>query len=466
MESVSSPAGFSPETPLPEGVTAELESLRGRLAERDAELAREREGRRNDAIKMQALTLELAHYRRIHFGRKSEALSPDQRLLFDEAWSTDTAAIEAELETLAPATRKPRARPGRQPLPEHLPRIEHRHEPESCTCGTCGAGLVKIGEDISEQLDVEPSNFFVHRHIRPQYACRACETVTAAPIPACVIDGGVAAPGLLAWVLVSKFVDHQPLYRIEKIAAREQVPLARSTLSEWVGRCGFALQPLADRLAEMLRHRPMLHADETPVKQLAPGYGKTRHAYLWAYRSNSLDPDPPIIVFDYQPGRSGQYARDFLDGWRGHLMVDDYGGYKKMMGDGIIELACLVHLRRRFAALYDANGSPAAQEALRRIAELYEVETLGRGLDPGERLALRQREAKPRLEALHAWLQETRLTAPNGGALAAAIDHMLGRWTVCVRPHHVVFEGRSRHTCTYVECETTVCGNATPGCAA
>jgi transposase len=154
------------------------------------------------------------------------------------------AAILAELEPQDDALdgaapkrkRNKRNGAGRQPLPVELPRIEHRHEPASCECGACGKGMVLIGEDISEQLDVEPARFFVHRHIRPQYACRACERVTAAPIPPAIIDGGMAAPGLLAWVAVSKYTDHLPLYRIEQIGARQGVPLARSTLAEWIGK--------------------------------------------------------------------------------------------------------------------------------------------------------------------------------------------------------------------------------------
>jgi len=279
--------------------------------------------------KIAALTHELAYYKRIRFSHKSEALAPLQRDVFEETWNTDMSAIEAEVEQLqdnSPSdtvTRPKRPRAGRQPLPEHLPRIEHRHEPESCTCGKCGKDLVKIGEDVTEQLDVEPAKFFVHRHIRPQYACRACETITAAPIPPAVIDGGMAAIGLLTWVMISKFLDHLPLYRLEQIAARNGVILSRSTLADWVGRIGVALLPLADRLTWHLLQRDSLHADETPVPQLDPGNGKTKKAYLWAYRSNDLQPGPKIIVFDYQAGRSGRHAQQFLQDWHGHLMVDD-----------------------------------------------------------------------------------------------------------------------------------------------
>lgn len=224
-------------------------------------------------LKIQALTLELAHHRRIRFGNKSEAFSPEQRELFQETWDTDLGAIEAEVDAQSEAltaNRPKRARAGRQPLPEHLPRVEYRHEPDSCTCDACGKDLVKIGEDISEQLDVEPARFFVRRHIRPQYACRGCETVSAAAIPPAVIDGGMAAVGLYVWVIIGKYVDHLPLYRLEQIAARDGVILSRSTLAEWVGRIGVALQPLADRLAALLRERTVLHADETPWPSSTP----------------------------------------------------------------------------------------------------------------------------------------------------------------------------------------------------
>ncbi len=159
----------------------------------------------------------------------------------------------------------------RQPLPDHLPRIEHRHEPESCTCGHCGNDLVKIGEDVTEQLDVEPAKFFVHRHIRPQYACRSCETITAAPIPPAVIDGGMAAVGLLAWVMIGKYQDHLPLYRLEQIAARDHVILPRSTLADWVGRVGVALQPLVERLTWHLLQGNTLHADESVPRRRTGG---------------------------------------------------------------------------------------------------------------------------------------------------------------------------------------------------
>lgn len=391
--------------------------------------------------KIQALVLELAHLRRMRYGAKSEILDVEARDLFQETLASDIAAAKLELErrqaeTAPPATatpKAPRERAGRQALPDHLPRIEHRHAPESCTCGQCGRELVKIGEDVSEQLDVEPARFFVHRHLRPQYACRACETVTAAPIPPAVIDGGLAAVGLLAWVIVGKYLDHLPLYRLEGIAARSGVTLARSTLAEWVGRLGVALNPLAQRLADLLRQRAVLHADETPVRQLDPGSGKTHRAYLWAYRSNALDTGPPIVVFDYRTSRSGEHARNFLNGWQGSLMVDDFGGYKALFNAGVVELGCMAHARRKFFELSHAQPNAIAQAALVRIAALYQIERRGQAMSIAERTALRSREAMPLLESLHAWLKATRVTVAHGGGTAKAIDYSLKRWPALCR---------------------------------
>jgi transposase len=401
-------------------VQALFEQQQAKLAQRDAVLAEK-------DFKITALTHELAYYKRVRFGKASEALVGEQRLLFEETVDTDLAAIDEELQAQAPVNRQ-RKRAGRQPLPAHLERIEHRHEPESCLCGQCGADLVKIGEDVSEQLDVEPARFFVHRHIRPQYACRPCETVTAAPVPPAVIDGGMAAVGLLAWIAVCKYLDHLPLYRIEQIAARDGVPLARSTLGEWIGRIGVALQPLADRLAELLRQRSCLHADETPVRQLDPGSGKTKHAYLWAYRSNGLDDGPGIVVFDYQTSRAGAHARAFLQQWRGHLMVDDYVGYKALFTAGPTELACLAHIRRKFFDVHAASGSPVAEEALRRIGQLYAIEQQAAGMTAPQRAALREQHAMPVLADLHGWLVVTQRSVAAGSGTAKAIEHALKRW--------------------------------------
>lgn len=387
---------------------------------------------KNAQLKIQALALELAHHKRVKFGVKNESLSPQQRELFAEDWHADNGELESAVDALQPTIRAARRKAGRQPLPEHLPRIEHRHAPARCDCETCGQQLTLVREEITEQLDVEPARFFVHRHIRPQLACRTCETIVAEPAPASIIDGGMASAGLLRWVLVNKFLDHLPLYRIEQIAARSNVTLARSTLADWVGCCGFALHPLAQRLAELLRERNCLHADETPVQQLVPGNGKTKRAYIWVYRTNDYDDGPPIAVFDYQVNRSGEHAHDFLRDWRGHLMVDDYAGYKALFAKGITELGCIAHARRKFFELFSANQNPTAAEALRRIAELYEIEATAREFNVEQRQHARI-AAKEKLADYKRWLDETRLRVADGSALAKAIDYSLKRWPAYTR---------------------------------
>ncbi len=238
--------------------------------------------------------------------------------------------------------------------------------------------------------------------------------------------------------MTSKYLDHLPLYRLEQIAGRSGVNLSRSTLADWVGQVGVALQPLTDRLIWHLLQGDTLHADETPMPQLDPGKGKTKKAYLWAYRSNDLQPGHRIIVFDYQGNRSGQHARNFLDGWRGHLMVDDYNGYKALFaGDGnksgCLELACLAHVRRKFFDLYQANQSSMAYAALEQIADLYEIESQAKNLGIEQRQIVRQDKAKPLLEDLHTWLQDTLAKTAPGGASAKALSYALKRWPALIR---------------------------------
>ena len=223
------------------------------------------------------------------------------------------------------------------------------------------------------------------------------------------------------------------MYRLEQIAARQEVVLSRSTLAEWVGRTGVALQPLADRLVELLHKRPVIHADETPVAQLDPGKGKTKKAYLWAYRSCDLGTGPPIVVFDYQTGRGGNHVKTFLGEWKGSLMVDDYSAYKALFEGEIVELACWAHARRKFFDLHAANQSTMAAEALGRIAELYRIEQEGKDLTPDARFTLRQKKALPKLKALRDWLIAVRLTTPDNSGAARAIDYSLKRWEALER---------------------------------
>jgi transposase len=407
-----------------------------RITVLEKELRIKEEEIRNNKIKIDALSYELAWHKRIQFDKKSEAFTGQQRDLFDETEATDIAAIEAELEALTttPAAPKPRAKPtGRKPLPADLPRVDVRHEPDSCDCGQCGKTLGLVREDITEQLDVEPAKFSVIRHIRPQYACRACETITAAPISPAIIDGGMATARVYAWVMVQKYVDHLPLYRIEGIALRSGIQLSRSTLANWAGKIGVALQPLADRLVTLLKEENTLHADETPVAQLDPGQGKTKRAYLWAYRSNDLASNKKIVIFDYQPSRAAHHAKTFLGNWQGHLMVDDYAGYKALFKQGITELACLAHIRRKFFDLHAANANPVAALALERIRALYDIEREAKDCSVEERQRLRQEKSLPLCEEMEKWFIKIRLTTADGCALARALDYAIKRWAAVMR---------------------------------
>src|SRR5690606_15065475 len=219
------------------------------------------------------LTFEIAMLRRFRFGKRGEQLPPGvQGSLLEEAVDEDLVEIEAQLAALTPKVDAPEAKgtPKRAALPAELPRIEIRHEPHGANC-TCGCALKFVRDEVSEKLDYTPGTFTVERHVRPILACPQCETLTQAPMPAYVIDKGLATPGRMAHVLVAKYADHLPLHRQEGIFARAGLKLARSTLAEWVGACGFALQPLVAALRdEILAHR-VLHADETPVQVATPG---------------------------------------------------------------------------------------------------------------------------------------------------------------------------------------------------
>lgn len=403
------------------------------LAERDAEIAQQRTelAERDRTIvyktaKIDALTLELARLKRVQFAARSEQMNPEQRALFEEALAADLAVVEAELEALREpaADRTPRSVAKRRALPPELPRIETRHEPASCTCGDCGAALIHIGDQVSEKLDVKPLEFFVRREVYPQYACRACEKIVAEPVAPAVIDRGIAAPGLLAQVVIAKYTDHLPLYRQEAIYARSGVELGRTTLAEWIAAVGVALVPLVAALRTDLLTRPVLHADETPVAQLDPGAGKTKRAYLFAYRSAD---DAPIVVFDYGTSRSGEHVREFLGEWRGALMVDDYGGYKALWSRGVTELGCWAHARRKFFDLYAAGKSELSAEVIRRIAALYRVEAQAQQLDTESRHAYRQAHARPLVDAFFEWLTAIRPKVSNGSGTAGAIDYTLKR---------------------------------------
>ena len=419
-------------------VTELMTSMLAQLAAKDEYIAkREREIKFKDA-KIERITFELARLKAWKFGAKTEAMNAEQRQLFEDTVAEDQAGLEAQLQALqgqseadkpkGEAQRKPR----REKLPEHLRRVEHHHEPENTTCA-CGQAMVRIGEDVSERLDVVPAEFFVHRHVRGKWACKCCQQLVQEPVDPQIIDKGVPTAGLLAHTLVARFVDHLPYYRQEQINARSGVHTPRSTLAAWAGAAGASLMPLYEAHREFVLSAKVLHADETPVRMLDPGAGKTAKAYVWAYARGEHD-ETPGVIYNFCRGRGSKYPADFLARWLGTLTCDDYGGYDIVFRrEGCIEAGCLAHARRKFDELAKANASPVAQQAIVRIARIYRVESEARKMTPEARLAHRQQHAEPLWNELHAWLRLERTRVPDGGAIAGALDYSLKRWTALGR---------------------------------
>jgi len=401
--------------------------LQASLGERDATIQRL-------TVEKDHLTHEIAILRRHRFGKRSEikGRSPQQSLL-DDLVEEDIAAIETELEKLDEPLieARQRSKPRRQSLPPQLPRTEIRHDPESTTCA-CGCKLTRIGEDVSEKLDYAPGQFSVERHIRSKWACKTCETILQAPVAPHVIDKGIPTTNLLAQVLISKYADHLPLYRQEQIYARAGVDLPRSTLADWVGRCGVELTPLVERLQACLLGHAVLHADETPVPMLSPGKKKTHRAYIWAYATTRSAPIQGV-VYDFQPSRSGKASRDFLAAWQGKLVCDDYQGYKAGFANGITEVGCWAHARRKFFELSERGDSPIADRALQMIGLLYDVERDIGEKPPDERQRIRESKSRPIAEQLREWLVQQRAGLTAGTRTAKAIDYSLKRWNALAR---------------------------------
>jgi transposase len=396
--------------------------------------------------KIDKLTFELAQLKRLKFDRSSEQMNAEQRALFDEAVDGDIAAIDAQIAalqaTLPPKPDDEKKTPKRVALPARLPRRDVHHEPDNTHCA-CGCAMKRVGEDVSEKLDYTPGVFTVERHVRGKWACAACRTLVQAPVPAAVIDKGIPTAGLLAQVLVAKHADHLPLYRQEAIFGRAGLAIPRATLGAWIGQCGARLQPVVEALKAELLHCQVLHADETPVAMLAPGTGKTRRAYLWAYTA-ATSQAIKAVVYDFTPSRSGEHARAFLGHdperrerdqapWTGHLVCDDFSGYKALFEHGVVEVGCMAHARRKFVELHTANKSAIAGTALELMGKLYEVERDARALDDQARLQQRKSRAAPVADALHDWMTAQRAKVPHGSATAKALDYSLNRWAALTR---------------------------------
>ncbi len=419
------------------GLMSRIGAHESQLLQRDETIARKDREIVYRQTKIDQLTHEMAVLERWKFGRSREQLNQAQASLLDEAIDADIAAIEQELESLVPAPKADatiRQQPKRAALPPELPRVDQHHEPEStrCTTAGCGCTLKRIGEDVSEKLDYTPGLFTVERHIRGKWACAQCQSLIQAPVPAQIIDKGIATAGLLAQVLVAKYSDHLPLYRQEGIFARAGLGVPRSTLGAWVGMCGVQLQPLVDALRQEVLGCRVLHADETPVAMLKPGNKKTHRAYLWAYAPGAFE-DMKAVVYDFCESRAGEHARAFLGNWKGALVCDDFSGYKQSFTLGVTEAGCMAHARRKFFDLHAANKSQIAAQALQIISALYDVEREVKSLTADERLKIRQTRSRPLADALHQWMELQRRQITDGTATAKALDYSLKRWGALTR---------------------------------
>ncbi len=406
--------------------TEELLSKNAQLQSRDNEI--------------EHLKLLIAKLRRMQFGRKSEKLDRQIEQLELRLDELETARAEktAPLQLpVAVASVTNAAKPTRRPLPEHLPREVKKYPPKQKACPDCGGELKSLGEDISEILEYVPAHFKVIQQVRPKLACACCERIVQAEAPSRPIERGIAGPGLLAHVLVSKYSDHLPLYRQSEIYAREGVELERSTLADWVGGTSALLAPLVEALRRHVMSATKLHADDTPVPVLAPGNGKTKTGRLWTYARDDRpagDATPAAVWFAYTPDRKGEHPQAHLSNFTGTLQADGYAGYDQIYEAGRIqEAACWAHVRRKFYDLVAAHKSPVAAEALERIGALYAIEKEIRGRSPEQRREVRNQQARPLLESLKQWLEETLCKLSRKSDTALAVRYALGRWEALLR---------------------------------
>jgi len=325
-------------------------------------------------------------------------------------------------------------------IPDNLEVKTQVHEPITTVCD-CGCQMKRIGEDKQDKLGIIPKQFYIERHIYPKWVCRECDILHQAVTPKQIINKSIATPELLAHILISKYADHQPLYRQNIIYQRSGVTIPDATMADWVGRCGVALEPLVSRLHELLLSEPILHADETPVSimknHVKVGGKSLKKGYVWAYltpQHSSLK----AVVYDFAESRRNEHPKAFLDKWRGKLVCDDYSGYKFLFHQGVTEIGCLAHARRKFHELHVTGQSIVSIEALTLFRQLYAIEreiderfeknTPPIPRDPQVVRQIRQEKAKPIADKLHQWLQEKRQLTTKNASISKAMDYCLKRW--------------------------------------
>jgi transposase len=384
------------------------------------------------------LTEALALMRRYVFGRRRErfADAPGQGHLFGIPEFIDEPQPAVSAAEDKPATQQsstPSSR--RRTRVDHLPhiRIEHDLSADEKTCSCCGGEKARIGQDESRELELIPPRMEVKVHVLPKYACPKCrDGVSSPPVPPKPVPGGIASAGLVSLVVVSKFADHLPLYRLEDIFTRHGVYLSRSTLCDWVRNAALLLEPLATLQKSLVLQSPILWTDDTHVTVLGGSEGGSRKARFWVYIG---DDDHPYSVYDFTMSRARDGPAAFLTGYRGFLQADAYGGYDGIfLGSNgqIQEVACWAHARRKFFEAR-ANAPRQANHVLEWIQQLYDVEDRGRDLGPIERQSLRQRESMPILDRIQQFLDESSQRSLPKSALGKAITYARNQWVALRR---------------------------------
>jgi transposase len=422
----------------------DVEDLKRLLIEREsAHQAQLREKQHQ----IEHLKFQLAQLRRARFGQSSEQLEEAGQLPLTLG-ELQAALAQATREAQAPSDENAPLEKGRpvrrKQLPEHFERHDKVIEPKECVCPDCGGALKPLGKaDESEVLEVKTVTFTVTRHIRPKKRCVKCSSIVQGAAPSRPIPKSFAGASLLALILTWKYGFHLPLYRQCQIFSHAGLNLSRTTLMQWVAATSELLGPLVAALAKHVLSSPNLNADDTPIKVLAPGTGKTKKGRLWTYVRDGRpwkSRDPPAVWYQYSPTWQGLHPKKHLADYRGKLQVDGYAGFDALFMPSspaapapIVEVACAAHMRRKFFEVYVALKSPIAQEVLERFRLLYRIEDQIRGCPPAERLAVRQAHAVPLLASFHAWMIEKRGQLEQKSELAGAFDYALKHWDALLR---------------------------------
>jgi transposase len=331
-----------------------------------------------------------------------------------------------------------RRRPARRPLSDNLPR-ERVVYPSPAACPCCGGKLHKLGEDVTETLELVPRQWKVIQHVREKYSCRSCEAITQPPAPSHPIPRGRAGPGLLAHILFAKYGLHLPLNRQSDVYAREGIDLDVSTLADWVGAAAATLMPLVETIRTHVFAAERIHADDTTVPVLAKG--KTRTGRLWTYVRDDrpfAGPDPPAAAFFYSRDRGGEHPECHLASYAGLMQADAYAGFNRLYEaerkpGPIVEAGCWAHARRKFFDLARLNKAPIAIEAVERIDALFAIEREINGLTPAQRVAVRNERSRPLVAELETWLRQRRARLSGKSEIGKAVDYSLKRWTAFTR---------------------------------